>query len=164
MKGNYTVNYYYHISSKIKPEDCCLTPKFPGVNYAPLEPWLKKICVCPTITGCLSAVAPCTPLRVKKIKVFKTKYKIKGYDPFCENDCNYFKTKYPVADAHITGEKWLLKETKFKYIGYINIDELPKELLYSDVGDDKPHILKKQSKTLNKLNKMFDNGDIKLYK
>jgi hypothetical protein len=164
MEGNYTVDYYYHVSSKIKPEDCCLKPKFPGVNYASLEPWVKKICVCPTITGCLSAVAPCTPLKIKKIKVFKSKYRIKGYDPFCDNGYNYFKTKYPVADAHITGEKWLLKDTKFKYIGYINISELPEDLLHSNVGDDDPYLLKEQKRILKKINKMFNNGTILLYK
>jgi hypothetical protein len=163
MKGNYTVDYYYHISSKIKPENCYLTPKFPGVNHAQLEPWIEKICVCPTITGCLSAVASCIPLKRNKIKIFRTNYKIKGYDPF-SNDHNYFKTKYPVADAHITGEKWLLKETKFKYIGFISLAELPQELLSSTVGDDDPTILKNQRKMLDKLNKMFVSGKINIYK
>lgn len=160
---NYVKNYYYHISTQLSAKDKILKPKWPGANHGDNEPYLKRICVCPTIAGCLSAVAPC--LDRNKVKIFRTINKVNGYYPFCPNSYkNPFRTRYPVADAAVTGEKWILTPVKFKYIGYMVVDELPDEILYGNVGWDDPDVLKDQRRTMCYIARLLKSGRIKIYK
>lgn len=162
----YIKNYYYHISTKLQPVNHILSPQLPGKNSNDDEPKIHRICVCPTIAGCICAVGPCITsiLCNKKIHIFRTKNKVNGHFPFCPyGHYNVFRTKYPVADAHVTGEKWLLRSTNFKYIGYLNSKEIPAEILECDCGDDDPNVLKEQRQAMKKAHKMLMDGSIRIH-
>lgn len=163
---SYIKDYYYHISNNLEPCNHLLCPKIPGKNSNDDEPRIRRICVCPTIAGCISAVGPCitSSFRNTKIHIFRTKNKVNGYFPFSPHGhVNTFCTKYPVADAHVTGEKWLLRSTNFKYVGYLNSKEIPAEILECDCGDDDPRVLKQQKQAMRKVHKMLTDKSLKIH-
>lgn len=163
---SYIKDYYYHISTKLEPGNHLLIPKLPGKNSNDDEPRINRICVCPTVAGCISAVGPCITSfgRNTKINIFRTKNKVNGHFPFSPyGHINTFNTKYPVADAHVTGEKWLLRPTNFKYIGYLNSKEVPTEALECGCGDDDKDTLKEQKQAMKKVHKMLIDGSLRIH-
>lgn len=98
--------YYYHITDENWGNHIVLNPRKDGDNRDPKEPLTSRICVCPTIEGCLIAIYL---QDMRTINVYRTEKEVLAENP------------YQVLDAHITGEKWLTKPTKFIYIG--NLDK-----------------------------------------
>lgn len=124
--------YFYHISDELSPKDHILTPRRDGCNRDPEEPDTPRICVCPTMAGCICAVGPSLSIR-KRIRVFRTKNQVVSYAPFGKHESGGNKA---VIDAHITKEKWLIRKTSFKFIGYINLMDF-RYLLNFVAGDPK---------------------------
>jgi len=131
--------YYYHITTKNWPDDITLKPRKYGANRADEEPKISRICVAPTIEGCLIALGSCLPLS-SNIYIYRTIRKVKAITP---ND---------VIDSKITGEMWLLRPIKFKYVGVIKKKTLPEQLCWLDVGRKEALNLQKKYKKILKKN------------
>jgi hypothetical protein len=130
--------YYYHITQNKWPERLTLKPRIEGVNRSMDEPEVSRICVAPTIEGCLVALGCCLSI-CNYSYIYRTENKVLARNP------------YRVEDSSITKEKWITKQILFKKIGIIN-DYLPHELYYMGVGGYSN--LKEQKAMLKKLNKM----------
>lgn len=64
------------------------------------EPEIERICVAPTLSGCLSAIN----FYYQTLRVYRTMEKVESYVP------------YRVADSKITGERWLMSPTWFEHV------------------------------------------------
>jgi len=117
-----TRQYYYHVTQKIWPYKKLLKPKSYGSNRGDDEPTDRRICVAPTIEGCLLALGSCLDC-YNRAFVYRTSNKVIAKKP------------YDVDDAKITGEMWLIRPTSFEQYGEILIGNLPESLLYTSVGD-----------------------------
>jgi hypothetical protein len=103
-------NIYYHITGNNKWGDkIVLYPRRPK-KRAMSEPLLKRICVCPTIEGCIIALGNCLP---EKCFIYKTSQ----------------ETELPryVRDSLVTGERWITVPSKFTKIGFFNRKSLPEQ-------------------------------------
>ena len=103
---------FYHISKKDLGAKVKLLPLDSNdprtVDRGGSEPDVSRICVAPTIAGCLGAILLCP----KKHYIYRTvKQKLA-------------KNPYGVADAKNTGEKWLIKPTVFIKIGIISYNTM----------------------------------------
>lgn len=127
--------YFYHISQQLSPKDHVLAPKRQGRNRDPQEPDVPRICVCPTVAGCLSAIGPSLQY-LKRVRVFQTKDNVSAVVPFGKHASN--PEAKPVLDSYITQEKWLIKKASFKFIGYIDLGPLEYLLEYNP-GDPDQH-------------------------
>lgn len=116
-----TKQYYYHITQKNWPPKKLLKPKSYGSNRGDDEPTDCRICVAPTIEGCLLALGCCLD-NWRPAFVYRTSNKAIAKKP------------YDVTDAKITGEMWLIKPTSFEQYGEIIIKNLPGLLLSTTVG------------------------------
>ena len=92
--------YYYHITTKRWGKEVILYPKkkfqLKDCNRPDDEPDIAKICVSPTLWGCLGAIQ-----ESRGISVYRTKNKV-------------FGTKaYGVLDSSVTGERWITNPTTF---------------------------------------------------
>lgn len=103
--------FYYHLTTSNLGKVKILTPLHSDdkkvQHRADTEPETPRICVAPTIGGCLLAIYTCLSAINPKINIYRTYNKVKA-----ENPNN-------VKDSTITGEKWLIKPTKFILIGSI---------------------------------------------
>lgn len=130
--------FYYHITQKKWPERVKLIPRSEGEHRLDNEPLIERICVSPTIEGCLVALGSCLLLS-RPIYIYRTIKKVSVKNP------------YRVLDSHVTKEKWIIKPIKFMKIGKIN-KFLPKELYYLSAGGHDDH--KFQYNMLNNLKEM----------
>jgi hypothetical protein len=113
--------YYYHITQKKWAYKKLLKPKSYGSNRGDDEPVDRRICVSPTIEGCLLALGCC--LSYAPAFVYRTSNKVIANKP------------YDVQDAKITGEMWLIRPASFERYGEIIMENLPNSLLDISVGD-----------------------------
>lgn len=103
--------YWYHVSSTLKAKRVTLTPRAndEGFNRAEDEPDIKRICVCPTIEGCLTAI----PYgRRDTLTVYRTTKKIPA------------RKAYDVFDSTVTQESWITKRTRFIRVGFLNLEKI----------------------------------------
>jgi len=145
--------YFYHISQELSPKDHILSPRGDGCNRDPDEPDIPRVCVCPTIAGCLNAVAPSLSF-MKRVRVFRTKRKVTTVVPFGSHSSGLGKA---VLDSHITKEKWLLHKASFKFIGYINLNHIGHLLCYNP-GD--PDNMGKQHRCMQGLLELEKEGQL----
>jgi hypothetical protein len=117
-----TKQYYYHITQKRWSNKKILKPRSYGANRGHGEPDDLRICVAPTIEGCLLALGSCLEY-YKTTYVYRTSNKVIAKKP------------YEVDDAKITGEMWLIRPTTFDLYGRVILRELPETLLNIQVGD-----------------------------
>jgi hypothetical protein len=131
---------FYHVSTKDLGSVITLKPRDPGV---PSEPSIPRISVAPTVAGCVMSISSLLQLFPASIL-----YVYQTVDPV--------KTEEPkgVPDVSVTGELWILNDTRFKKIDEINVsnfsDELWKEVISivnvrdrSQIRDDLSAELKK---------------------
>lgn len=103
-------DFYFHLTTRKWPEKIRLKPMryddIPSSHRCDdcYEPDLKKICVAPTIAGCLSAILPCV---TGELAIYKTARKVETVDP------------WNVSDVEITGERWIVRPATFVKIGII---------------------------------------------
>jgi len=118
------VQYYFHITANHSWEDeKLLTPRSFGENRdMQYEPKDARICVCPSIVGCIVALSCTLPMEANRC-VFRTKYKVEAIKP------------YNVLDAYITGEHWIVEPTTFIRYGNVNLNKLP---VIKENGFDRP--------------------------
>lgn len=147
--------YFYHISQELSPKDHILGPRRDGQNRACEEPDIPRICVCPTIAGCISAVGPCLRRNIK-IRVFKTKNKVNAVVPYGPPAAPEYG-KAAVIDSYITKEKWLIRKTSFKFIGYIDLMKFD-DLLRFRPGSQKS--IKRQQKAMEALLKIEKENEL----
>ena len=111
-KFNYNVKrYWYHISSKIEGTEVLLTPidNESGCNRCEDEPDVKRTCVAPTISQCLTAV----PYHLcETFNVYRTKNRVLANKP------------YGVFDACVTHEGWIQRPIKFIKIGELSLNNV----------------------------------------
>ncbi len=135
--------YYFHITPEDWGDKVKLHPRSDGDYRSGDEPNISRICVCPTIAGCISAVWSCYGIaRQKHVSVYRTLKQKHAVTPI------------GVADSHITGEVWLLKPAMFVRVGKIDplsIFKLGK--LNSVSGSSYKKDLREQSKAMTKLRK-----------
>lgn len=101
------------------------------------EPRVARLCVCPTVSGCISAVLG----MFDSFWVYRTMRKCRGVIP------------WKVCDSKITGEQWLLQPVTFIRVGRLNkelVDEIEShnKYCYDACGDD--DLLKEQKLCLQK--------------
>lgn len=114
--------YYYHITQKISwGNEIILFPKSYGKNRSDGEIETPRICVSPTIEGCLVALGDLLNIN-KPIYIYRTKYKVQS------------SLAKEINDASITGEKWMLRPTIFICVGKINKKYLPENFFDMSVG------------------------------
>ena len=138
--------YWFHVTDKkdwgnektLRPRTPCSVAT--DENCEPLEPLTPRICVAPTISGCLSAIWYCG-----NESIYVTAKKVKAV-----------KAKAP--DARVTGEHWILEPCKF--VAYRDISsKVAKHLPYSGTcGSDLKSDLKEQSERRKKIRKALIDG------
>jgi len=110
------LNYYYHITSSRTWRDIKeLKPRVPELCSDEEPKDIKRICVCSDIAGCFTAVGD---FDYENIKIYRTKNRVRAYEPFS------------VFDKNITKEKWLIEPTIFVKIKGFRRDkiiDIPKE-------------------------------------
>lgn len=131
--------FYYHITTKAWPDELTLSPRKYGVNRGEDEPNISRICVAPTVEGCLTALGSCLT-GSSNIYIYRTVRKVKAIKP------------NSVVDAKITGEMWLLRPIKFKYIDTIKKNTLPEYLFWMQAGIEETLHEQKNIKRLLKRN------------
>lgn len=140
MELNMIPQYWFHITGQKWGNQITLYPRIPQTlstdeEGRPLEPLTPRICVAPTISGCLSAINAGN--YDDPMIVYHTAEKI----PASPAD---------VPDGKITKEHWILTPCKFvKFTvlrgGFLNM------LPAGPTGDDTPSALKKQQIRKNKI-------------
>ena len=92
--------YYYHLTSHALGDAVTLIPT-EGEHRAEDEPEGKRLCVSNTPAKCFIAI----PLWVHN-------------NYYLYRTCRKITAKYPygIEDMHVTGEKWIMRPTKFKLI------------------------------------------------
>jgi hypothetical protein len=118
----YAPRYYYHVTQEEWPNKIKLRPRSFGDNRSDDEPTDSRICVAPTIEGCLVALGLCLS-DCSNTYVYRTVRKVLAKKP------------YNVVDASISGEAWLTKPTTFKLYGEIVHENLPLNFFKLSVGD-----------------------------
>lgn len=114
LESEDTGTKFYHVSPKNLGDEIILKPRNP---QAPGEPTTPRICVTPTIAGCIMATGSLLQLFAEDtLYVYQTIAPVEAKKPV------------GVEDASMTGELWILEDTKFKKIDEINIDDLPNKL------------------------------------
>ena len=133
--------YLYHITHEHWGNNKLLYPRAKGINRGDYEPYIRRICVCPTIEGCLTALGAALLYGVD-IQVYRTMKQEESMLP------------YEVTDSYITGEKWLVRPTHFSLYGVIKAKELPDKFFLMGAGSDNYDELVVQEKMLLRLKKM----------
>lgn len=124
-----SLRHYYHVTRKDfgqrwKPEKLYSQTE----NRPTEEPLVARICVCSTVSGCLSAIG-----QLGKMFVYRTLRKCRPI--FAQQVC----------DAKITGERWILKPVTFIYYEELPSDlleDIRKEICFLNCGD--PNCLNEQ--------------------
>jgi len=132
-RTNTNPRYLYHITleknwgNRIK-----LTPRNYSIYRASDEPDVPRICVCPTIEGCINAIWPCYSSPYNNISIYRTLRKVHSFKP------------KGVTDANITGERWILKPTVFYLIGKIKGSDIYDNKLFGYTAGGEGNDLIKQ--------------------
>ena len=92
------LQYFYHVTPENWLNKKILSPQKP-LLMDEREPEIERICVAPTLTGCISSTGVCPNMRV-----YRTTEAVQGFIP------------HGVFDAKVTGERWLLSATEFEYL------------------------------------------------
>jgi hypothetical protein len=121
----------YHITQELWPDEIALYPRKRGRYRAMAESTIKRICVCPTVEGCLAALGCCLQPD-RPASVYKTY-------------AHAIPADESVGDATVTGEHWILKPAKFFKIDIIPIDVINSALLQAiSPGDILCHHLQRR--------------------
>jgi hypothetical protein len=107
--------FYYFLTQQDMGDEPTLKPRKSGDNRGDDEPLTARICVAPSVPGCLTALGSCLDL-APAIHVYVTKEQVMAHNP------------RHVHDSHITGEMWLKKQTAFRRVGIIDPKDLPEDL------------------------------------
>jgi len=111
LEGNYKGDekgmkrYYYHITNEPWKNTVRLYPRETGDNRDEREPKTARICVAPTIEGCLVAMYVNRSMFGEYVYLYRTKNKVTA------------RKSTGIMDSHITGEKWIVRPTTFVKIG-----------------------------------------------
>ena len=109
--------HVYHISLDDLGNKVTFKPRIPegmiGENNH-----IPRICVCPTIMGCIRAIAP-SQLTDKINKGMISHLYL--YDAFVDVANLYQPNTDDVPDIYITGELWVMKETRFTLLKKMRI-------------------------------------------
>lgn len=117
MKRRYTrPRFFYHITQSLKlisingDRRVILKPIGSGDKLAANrgfdEPSIRRICVAPSVSGCMTALDELLD-NSKCIFVYRTAKKVVGIYP------------WKVYDSEITCEKWLTRQTRFELVGVV---------------------------------------------
>lgn len=117
-------NYYFHVTNRQDwGKEIVLFPlgNDDSDNRCYREPNIPRICVAPTVAGCVSAVCPILSASSRDALIYRTKYKVVGHPP------------KRITDSHITGEEWLLEPTEF-----ILVDSIPSGVIemFADISPE----------------------------
>lgn len=101
----------YHITCDEWPEETILQPRTPERGVGCGEPDTPRICVCPSLVGCILACGPDF--------AWFAKYIYQAVEPFSvAQPCDVF-------DSEITQELWITTPTKFVRVSHLNLRKLP---------------------------------------
>lgn len=90
----------YFVTDRFKSSFLQLKPRVPSSLMEGEDNKVPRICVCPSLLGCLTAIGSLSTGQV--LQVYKT------------NSGEYYQpTDSQVPDSYLTGELWLLKEHSF---------------------------------------------------
>lgn len=124
-------HHFYHITMGNWGNRVRLIPRSYSCYRASDEPDISRICVCPTIEGCINAVWPCYAGPYHKVSIYRTLRKVHSFKP------------KSVTDASITGERWLLKPTVFCLVGIIKGEDIyDKTLIGYTAGGEGTDLIK----------------------
>ncbi len=140
--------YYFHITSGRWPTRIVLYPRIPFListdeDGSPLEPDdIKRICVSDSISGCFSAIY------------------YDGYEKIYVTK-NRIQTSPAIApDAHITGERWILRPCQFEYFGKLNNDLISQLPDPGISGSDRKRDLSKQKKRKERIEEVLKSSKL----
>lgn len=123
--------YLYHITQQKWHKEKILKPRVLGEFRLDEEPETPRICVAPTIEGCLVAVGRCLDKK-KPIYIYRTKYKVSSVLP--EN----------IIDCKITCERWIIRPVKFIKVGEIDKNKLPQDFFSLHIGHSDGRVRRRQ--------------------
>ena len=139
--------HYYHLTNKAWPNIIKLQPRSEGENRGYNEPDCERICVAPSIEQCLVAIIPSG----FTWKIYRT------YHPV-ETRETVKPARDEVLDAHITGERWLVKPRTFIRLGYVRkaVQDISTTFFgnWGALGDGEGYSEAWQRETIKKLKKM----------
>ena len=99
---------FFHISDNSELDEVLIEPRVPETIMRHENYWTPRICVSPSINGCLTALQ-----------------RYKEGDVLCVYECfskNYYQpTEEEVEDAPLTGEFWIVKPVVFRYFMTIRL-------------------------------------------
>lgn len=101
----------FRIEEEFKGDSYSLSPRVPTNIQNGEDSITPRICVCPTVFGCLDASQMCIPLS-KKVS-FEDIY-LYSAELDTEKDSIYQPNENEVPDAFKTGELWVLNDVEFK--------------------------------------------------
>lgn len=105
---------FYHVSTKDLGSTVIFKPRDPGV---PSEPSTPRISVASTVAGCIMAISSLLQLfPVDTLYIYRTVDSVRTVKPT------------GVPDVSVTGELWILDDTRFKKIDEINTSDFSNEL------------------------------------
>lgn len=100
----------YHVSKDPHISETVVYPRIPTYRMEGEDQLIPRICVSPSILGCLSAV---DQLEVGDAVYIYTCESNNIFQPSCQQ----------VADQHLTGEVWITEAVKIEYFQEIIIKE-----------------------------------------
>ena len=132
---------YFHITQDVYENKVRWKPRKPYRMMG--EPLTPRICVAPTIEGCLVALGEVL-VGGRLVYVYKAIGSFKIFNPI------------KVVDSKVTGEKWIKTPTVFKKIRTLNLEKLLPEDLYINLfglsaGIADAYVINKQIDTKNRL-------------
>lgn len=101
---------FYHVSKDPHISETVVYPRIPTYRMEGEDQSVPRICVSPSILGCLNAV---DQLEVNGVVYIYTCES----NVFCQPSCQQ------VADQHLTGEMWITEAVKIEYYQQIIIKE-----------------------------------------
>ena len=103
---------YYHLSSKYMGKTKVLRPRYRqgmGMDFErDATKGIKRICAAPTIEGCIVSLSDYWKYYVYAVKAKRV---------------DRMRPRWKVDDALATGEVWITRPRRFKYLGEIKIDD-----------------------------------------
>lgn len=133
--------YWFHVSMDARlPDRVRFAPRTPCVG-GPSEPATPRICVAPTVAGCLSAVVYC---RTIPAFVYRTARRVTA------------EPAEHVADAHITGEHWILRACTFLRMLVIPVEVMRQLPMAFPCAESNHSGLQKQGKRMRKIKAILD--------
>lgn len=114
---------FYHISLKDLGESVLMTPRVPDTHMNGEDKLIPRICVCPTIYGCVKAIyIPQLCENGGGLRLNNGEYlPLYLYATYAKNDNIMVPTPSLVPDVENTGEVWLTKEHVFTFVKKLKI-------------------------------------------